>query len=126
MASYTLQEYTDMIIMYGVARECGFAAARLYAERFPARERHPDSNVILRCVRRFRETGSVLRTGQYAGDGMHIDVADEERILQAIEENPRSSTRGIAHALGLSRYAVRITLRRNGLRPYHLQREYVF
>ncbi|KYN05955.1 hypothetical protein ALC62_03107 [Cyphomyrmex costatus] len=122
MASYTLQEYTDMIIMYGVAGECGFAAARLYAERFPARERHPDAHVILRCVRRFREMGSVLRTGQYAGVRVNIDVADEERILQAFEENPRSSIRGVARALGLSQYAVYITLRRNGQHPYHLQR----
>ncbi|KYQ47159.1 hypothetical protein ALC60_13791 [Trachymyrmex zeteki] len=37
-----------------------WTAAHLYAERFPARERHPDVNVILRCVQRFRETGSVI------------------------------------------------------------------
>jgi len=60
MAEYTAQDYTDMIILYGVARENACAAARLYTERFPERERHPDYKVTLRCIRRVRETGSVL------------------------------------------------------------------
>ncbi|KYN13737.1 hypothetical protein ALC57_14066, partial [Trachymyrmex cornetzi] len=96
-------------------------AARLYAERFPARERHPDANVISRCVQRFQETGSVLRTRQY-DRRLLIRVEDEERILEAFEENPRNSIRRVAHALGLSQHAVHSTLRRNGLYPYHFQR----
>jgi len=43
---YTAQEYTDMLITYGMAGENAIAAARLYTERFPERERHPQDSVI--------------------------------------------------------------------------------
>ena len=122
MAEYSAEEYTDMIIAYGVAGENAHAAARLYAERFPARERHPDGNVFLRCIRRLRKTGTMLQTRRYAGARMDIRVDVEERILRMFEENPGSSVRRVAHALGLTRYVVHRTLRRNGLHPYHYQR----
>ena len=51
-----------MIIAYGIAGKNAHAATRLYAERFLARERHPDGNVFLSCIRRLRETGTVLQT----------------------------------------------------------------
>ncbi|XP_071640881.1 uncharacterized protein [Temnothorax longispinosus] len=71
------------------------AAVRLYAERFPERERHPGYNVILGCVRRARETGSLMPNWRNAGAPLQRRVVDEERILQIFEdfeddpENPR-------------------------------------
>jgi len=123
MAEYTAQDYTDMIILYGVARENAYVAARLYAERFPERERHPDHKVILRCIRRVRETGSVLPYARRGIGGLRpARVNDEERILRAFEENPRNSIRRVARALNVSRHVVHRVLRQNGLHPYHFQR----
>ena len=121
MSEYTAGEYTDMIIVFGIAGENARAAARLYAERFPERERHPDNNVILRCIRRARETGTLLLDRRNIAVPMHR-VADEERIMRAFEENPRNSVRRVAGMLGLSRYVVHRVLRQNGMHPYHHQR----
>ena len=122
MAEYSSEEYIDMVIMYGEAGRNAALAARFYAEEFPDRERHPCPQVILRCVQRCRETGSVLLSRRDRGERMQVRVDDEERILRAFEENPGKSVRRIARALGLSRYVVHRTLRRNGLHPYHYQR----
>jgi len=117
---YTAEEYTDMLITYGMAGENILAAAQLYAERFPDRERHPDHNVIFQCVQRARETG-FLCPQRHAGVPMHR-VSDEERILETFEENPGNSIRRVSRMLGLSHYMVRHILRVNGLHPYHYQR----
>ena len=122
MAEYSAAEYTEMVIIYGEAGRNANLAARMYAERFPNRERQPDRHVILRCVQRCRERGSVLHFQQDRGRQMQVRVQDEERILRAFEEDPGTSVRRAARALGLSRDVVHHTLRRNGLHPYHHQR----
>ena len=119
---FTPSEYVDMIITYGMAGENARAAARLYAVRFPGRERHPSFGTILRCIRRGRETGSLLLNHHNAGAPMHHRVNVEERILRAFEENSGNSVRRVAHMLDVSRYVVHRTLRQNGLHPYHYQR----
>lgn len=118
---YTATEYADMIIVYGAAGENARAAARLYAERFPGRE-HPSYHVILRCVQRLRETGSVMRDQRRIGAPMRLAINEEAMILRAFEEDPRSSVRRVARRLGFSRRAVYDTVRRNGLHPFHHQR----
>lgn len=111
-----------MIMMYGLAEGNARVAARLYAERFPERERHPNYNVILRCVQRTMETGNVIPNRQNVNALLHYGVDDEERILEEFEEHPQNSVRRAARILGFSRYVVHQTLRRNGLQPYHFQR----
>ncbi|XP_071642155.1 uncharacterized protein [Temnothorax longispinosus] len=106
------------------------AAVRLYAERFPERERHPGYNVILGCVQRARETGSLMPNWRNAGAPLQRRVVDEERILQIFEdfeddpENPqrRPTIRRVAGMLGLSQSVVHRVLRQDGLHPYHYQR----
>jgi len=121
MAGYTAREYVDMIIAYGIAGENAVGAARVYAERFPERERHPDDKVISRCVQRARDTGSVVWNRRNAGAPMQIRVNDEERILQVFEEHPKYSVRYVSRLLGFSRYKVHSVLRRNRQHPYHHQ-----
>jgi hypothetical protein len=59
--NFTLHEYCDMYLILGACGNRAHAAARAYAERYPAR-RHPDSNVYRRLDERMRETGNVLPT----------------------------------------------------------------
>jgi hypothetical protein len=57
---YTAVEYIEMIVICG---ECGGNAretARVYRERFPNRNRHPDHKTILHAIARGRETGQVV------------------------------------------------------------------
>lgn len=98
---YSAEEYTEMLILYGEAGRSAFAAAALYAERYPERERHPSHHVILGCVQRARETGCLMP--RHHGTPVHIPVRDEERVLRHFEENPGNSVR---RELGLSRYVV--------------------
>ncbi len=44
----------------------------------------------------------------------------EERIIGMVQENPRISTRDIAHQTGTSRSEVWCVLSNEGLHPYHL------
>jgi len=122
MAKYTAQEYTDMIITYGMAGENAGIAKRLYAERFPGCEWHPGVNVILSCIRRARETGSLLPSWRNAGAPVRRRAIDEERILEEFGENPGSSVRRASNTLNLSKYMINRTLHENGLHPYHYQR----
>ncbi|EZA48413.1 hypothetical protein X777_13813 [Ooceraea biroi] len=121
--AFTAEEYTDTIICYRMAEENSREAARIYAERFPERDRHPSKNTIMRCVQRARETGSLQpRRNDMCNARQHIRADDEERIVRMFEENPGNSVRRAAHALGYSRYVVHRTLRQNALHPYHFQR----
>lgn len=121
--NFTAEEYTDMIICYGIAGENAHAAERLYAERFPNRERHPDRRTITGCIQRSRETGFLLpRHQNRVNVSVRRHVHDDEEVLRAFEENPGNSVRRVASALGISRCTVHRILRENGLHPFHYQR----
>jgi hypothetical protein len=42
--NFTLHEHCDMYLILGACGNWAYAAARAYAEKYPAR-RHPDSNI---------------------------------------------------------------------------------
>ncbi|XP_025158134.1 uncharacterized protein LOC112589361 [Harpegnathos saltator] len=119
---FTPQEYTDMIVSYGMAGENASAAARIYAERFPGRAQYPSRRVIFRVVQQLRETGCLVHNERASGAGapMRLRVQDEEKILRTFHENPGISVRRMAQELGISRYAVHHTLRANDLPPTEL------
>lgn len=119
---FTPQEYADMIVAYGLARENARRAAVIYAERFPGRERHPSGRVILRAVQQLRETGCLVHNVGAAGAPVRLRVQDEEAILDAFYENPGTSVRRVALELDFSRHVVHRVLRMNGLCPFHYQR----
>jgi len=113
------EEYTDMIICYGMAEENVEAAARIYAERFLNRE-HFSPKAIRKCVLRAKETGYLLPNKRNRSSApIRRNIDDEEEVLQEFEENPGTSVR---RAFDLSRTTVHLILRQNGLRPFHYQR----
>ena len=111
-----------MILCYGLARENARAAARIYAARFPRRERHPTHHQILLVVQRLREKGCLIHNSRDAGAPVRRRVRREEEILQAFYDDPGNSVRRVARDLGVSRYSVHYVLRMKGLHPYHYQR----
>jgi hypothetical protein len=48
-------------------------------------------------------------------------MQDDEVVLDAVNDNPSSSTRRIASQTGLSQSAVWCVLHENSLHPFHLQ-----
>ena len=56
------------------------------------------------------------------GPPIRHNIGREEEVLRMFDENPRTSVRRAARALGLPRCMVHRILRRNNLRPYHYQR----
>ncbi|KYQ58302.1 Heat shock cognate 70 kDa protein [Trachymyrmex zeteki] len=118
--SYSADEYIDMIITYGACGGNGYAAGRLYAERFPERKHHPSNRVIQNCIQRLRETGSVFITRSLSY-GVQMRFCTEEKILQAYE-NSGKSVRHIARSFGVSRNSVYRILDRNGVRLCGIQR----
>ncbi|GBL55420.1 hypothetical protein AVEN_12542-1 [Araneus ventricosus] len=63
MAKFGINEYCDMLLIYGECGRKAKAAARLYRERFPE---GPQSTrqTILKVVRRLRETGCGINRPQ--------------------------------------------------------------
>lgn len=84
-SSYSIKEYTDMVITYGMAGESAGAAAQLYAECFPGRDKFPSKFVISNCVRRFKETGSVAHIRLDIGRSKRLSVRKEEQILRNLQ-----------------------------------------
>lgn len=113
MGCFTAEEYTDMIICYGMAGENAAAAMRLYAERFPNRKRHPSSSTILHCIHRVRETG-LLGSKRYFDTPFHRDKTIDKRVLRELEKKPRNVCR-IARTLGITRTMVYNILKENDL-----------
>ncbi|KAJ8721004.1 hypothetical protein PYW08_006469 [Mythimna loreyi] len=97
MASYTPEEYADMLICYGY---CGCVSAQArneYIARFPGR-RVPDVAVFDRVYRRLRETGSVLRRNTDMGrPRINDDDEQDNEIVQRFRADPTTSTNIVAH-----------------------------
>jgi hypothetical protein len=95
--NFMLHEYCDMYLILGACGNQTYAAARAYAETYPAC-RHPDSNVFCQPDERMREAGNVLPTppldrGQLC---TRQTPALEDMVLDMVAQNPCRSTRGIA------------------------------
>lgn len=119
---FSLDDYTEMIIIYG---ECGRNAretARVFSQRFP--DRPLDSKVILRTITRTRETGQVvpLRKGIGGAPKRIRTVENEEAVLNAFEENSRKSIREVARELDISRSTVQRVMKNDRQHPFHFTR----
>lgn len=117
MAGFTSEEYTDMLVVYGMADCNGREARRIYQERYPNR-RVPNHQTFGSTYRRLRETGN-LNFREPAVNRFQPNLAAEERILAEFEEDPTRSVRTVARTLGLSVWKVWSVLRENGRHPVH-------
>lgn len=119
MATFTNQEYADIHFIYGLADGNAAEAQRLYAERFPDR-RMPDTRVFSSVHRRLCESGCFKKPLREVGRAGLRDVAEEERILELVTEDPTTSSRRLARETGVSKTRVLRILSKNNFRPYHL------
>lgn len=118
MANYTANEYADMHLIYG-ASECNASeAARRYRREYPNRQ-HPRSQVFQDVDSRMREN-VVVPQNHGGGRQRRLDV--EEEVLACVEEDPTTSCRKIAVAIGCPKTTVNRILRENSFHPYHYTR----
>jgi hypothetical protein len=118
--NFTLHEYCHMYLILGACGKRAYAAARAYAEKYPA-HRHPDSNIFRWLDERMRESGNVLPIPPL-GRGRprtRWTPALEEMVLDVVAQNPCRSTRGIVRELGVEYRAVYLILKDEDLYPYH-------
>lgn len=100
MAMYTNAELADMYFIYGLADGNGRNVQRLYQQRYPTRC-YPNRKTFEGIHRRLREHGTFQTATFNSGRPRSTRTADvEQAILDAIERNPGTSTRGIAAILG--------------------------
>jgi hypothetical protein len=111
---YTTEQYVEMILLFGQCKRNVREAARQYAIKFP-NDIHPSTNAISNVVKRFRETGSVVKRPQFKSSKMPI--CDEEVLGYALAY-PQSSVRDISEASGCSKSHVWNVLNVHGAHPY--------
>jgi hypothetical protein len=93
--NFMLHEYCDMYLILGACGNQVYAAARAYAERYPACH-HPDNNVFSWLDKWMKETGNILPTPPLDRGLPHTrwTLALEEMVLDMVARNPCHSTQG--------------------------------
>ncbi|EZA46774.1 hypothetical protein X777_01935, partial [Ooceraea biroi] len=92
MASYTYEEYYDMLMALGECNGQHNVAARRYIELYPNRPRHPSARVILGAAQRLYETGNILPNKHDTGrDRCARNLRNTETVVCAVEQNPETT-----------------------------------
>lgn len=115
---YTAQEYTNMHLIYGECLCNANAAARMYRERYPNAERHPDYRVFINVHRSLLEGRF---PNQNTSEGRPF-IPYEDEVLEAVEQDPSISVRGIEENIGVPKSTAHRILQKNQFHPYHVQR----
>lgn len=118
---YTFNEYADMYMVFGFCNGNANMAKEEYATRYPNRPR-PSTNTFRRLDQRLRESGTFVPNYRNRGRPRERrTVQIEEQILDAVHEDPTSSTRQLSRELNIpSNTTVHSVLSENLLRPFHL------
>lgn len=117
MATFSNEEYADIVMAYGRANGVARAAQRIYQERYPNR-RVPTRQTFQTTYRRLRETGN-LNIREPRGIVVRHNVEVDEQILALFEEEPMRSIRNVASLLGISIWKVWKVLRQNDKHAFH-------
>lgn len=117
MATFSNEEYADILMAYGRADGVAREAQRIYQERFPNR-RLPSRHTFQNTYRRLRETGN-LTASEPRGIVVRHNVDVDEQILALFEEDPTRSIRNVAALLGISIWKVWRVLRQNNKHAFH-------
>jgi hypothetical protein len=104
---YSAADYVEMLIIFG---ECGRntrEAARIFSDRFPDPP-FPDHKTILRVLARAQETRKLLPNRNETAGGARTarTLANEEAILNIVEEDGIRSIRKIAQEVDISSRSV--------------------
>lgn len=105
-----------MLLVLGECHMNYHEASRVYQNRYPDRERHPNHSAIYYIEQRVRQ-GRLSRQKAH-----HVYNEDDVRVLvvlAAIHLNPHISTRVMAREIGIPRTTIQRILKQ-GNHPYHV------
>lgn len=122
MHNFTNIELADMHMAYGAAYGNANEARRIYSVQHP--QRHiPCHTSFSRLDQRIRDTGECKVKKRDSGANRTVRNIDfEDHVLQQFENNPKTSTRAIAHAMHTSRTSVWRVLKEFHKHPFHIQK----
>jgi AraC-like DNA-binding protein len=120
---YSAADYVEMLIIFGECGRNAREAARIFSDRFPDRP-SPDHKTILRVLARAQETRKVLPNRNEIAGGARTarTLANEEAILNIVEEDGTKSIREIAQEVDISSRSVHRVLNQNRLHPFYYTR----
>lgn len=116
---YTNEELANMLLIYGECHKNGRQAAILYAERFPEK-RHPAHGFFHTLFTRLVQHG-MLHAPRRARNVHHRAADTINQVREAVLVNPHTSTRSIAHDLGINHTKVHRIIKKD-LRMYPFKR----
>jgi len=118
----TFAELADMHLAYGAAVGNAEEARRIYHERFPNR-RLPGAHMFVNNDQRLRDTGSFSQRQDNVGAPRRVRTPEfDEHVLNQFEQTPSTSTRKVAHEIGVDRRLIWNVLNENNMHPYRLQK----
>lgn len=113
---YSSEELADIHLCYGFTNCVATEARREYARRFPNR-RLPNPRTFTTTHRRLRE-GTLFSTTP-RGRRPHYPTEMDERILETVRNDPKTSTRRVAAQLDVSQWKVWSVLNMENMHPFH-------
>lgn len=117
--TYTTVEYADMVYIYGFCAGNSRAAAEEYRRKYPNR-RPPGSKLFHKVYQHWRDHGT--SPGIVARAERMPNERGKQAVLRAVQRSPYISVRRLSARLKIPPSRTWTTLKREGYRPYHLQR----
>ncbi|GBM90568.1 hypothetical protein AVEN_144755-1 [Araneus ventricosus] len=117
MVKFGINEYCEMLLIYGECVRKAKSAARLYRERFPEGP-HPTQQAILKVVKRLRETGCLTSRPRVRRPRNVGRKVQPEIVLAYALAHPQSSTKMFSEKCGISKSRVWTILNESGTHPY--------
>jgi len=117
MADYRPSEIVDILLVLGECQLNYHEASRVYRNRYPEREQHPNHTTIRDLELRARQgrLGRQRAHHEYVEDDVRVHV-----ILAFIHLNLHTSSRIIAREIGIPRTTILRILKKMKYRPYHI------
>jgi len=119
--TFSVEEYADMIYVYGFCEGNSVYAVAEYQQRFPNRGK-PTRRVLTRVYQTLRDTDTLPGVRIAAERDVNEGVDEEEGVVQMVQSSSRASMRGIARRLRVPHTRVWKTLHAEGMYPHHVQR----
>ncbi|GBN41820.1 hypothetical protein AVEN_130063-1 [Araneus ventricosus] len=117
MAKVGINEYCEMLLIYGEYGRKAKSAARLYRERF-SEGPHPTRQTILKVVKRLRETGCATSRPRVRRPRNVGRKVQPENVPAYALARPQSSTKMISDNCGFSKSRVWTILNESCAHPY--------
>jgi hypothetical protein len=117
---YTVEERIEMVLLFGDNARTAEQTGAEFHRRHPERTR-PSNSSVLRLVKKFKATGSVMNTAHVWNEKPATGDAIKAAVLASYEVNPQQSTRHVAQEAAVSHQSVWKILKEENFHPYKIR-----